>query len=163
MLEIKNLNKYYNKNKRNELHVLKDISIVLPNSGLISIVGESGSGKTTLLQAIGGLDSYKGSISYDGKSYKGYNLDLYRQDNIGIIFQNYLLFEDLTIYENLAICLRIIGIKDKDEVDKRISYVLEQVGMFKMRKKLAKNLSGGQQQRVSIARALIKNTKILLA
>lgn len=163
MLEIKNLNKYYNKNKRNELHVLKDISIVLPNSGLISIVGESGSGKTTLLQAIGGLDSYKGSISYDGKSYKGYNLDLYRQDNIGIIFQNYLLFEDLTIYENLAICLRVIGIKDKDEVDKRISYVLEQVGMFKMRKKLAKNLSGGQQQRVSIARALIKNTKILLA
>ena len=160
MLKINNLNKYYNKNK---LHVLKDITMSLPEKGLISIVGESGSGKTTLLHSIGGLDKYEGEILYNGNSYKGDKLDLYRQDNIGVIFQNYLLFEDLTVYENLAVCLRIIGIKDKEEVNKRIEYVLKQVGMYKQRKKLAKNLSGGQQQRISIARALIKNTKILLA
>ncbi len=159
MIEIKNLNKYYNKT----LHVLKDINISLPDTGLISIVGESGSGKTTLLHAIGGIDKYEGEINYNGKTYKGYNLDLFRQNNIGFIFQNYLLFEDLTIYENLEFCLRVIGIKDKEEVNKRIEYVLKQVGMFKYRKKLARNLSGGQQQRVSIARALIKNTKIVLA
>lgn len=163
MLKINNLNKYYNKNKKTKLHILKDITMSLPEKGLISIVGESGSGKTTLLHSIGGLDKYEGEILYNGNSYKGDKLDLYRQDNIGVIFQNYLLFEDLTVYENLVICLRIIGIKDKEEVNKRIEYVLKQVGMYKQRKKLAKNLSGGQQQRISIARALIKNTKILLA
>ena len=163
MLKINNLNKYYNKNKKTKLHILKDITMSLPEKGLISIVGESGSGKTTLLHSIGGLDKYEGEILYNGNSYKGDKLDLYRQDNIGVIFQNYLLFEDLTVYENLVICLRVIGIKDKEEVNKRIEYVLKQVGMYKQRKKLAKNLSGGQQQRISIARALIKNTKILLA
>lgn len=163
MLKINNLDKYYNKNKKTKLHVLKDITMSLPEKGLISIVGESGSGKTTLLHSIGGLDKYEGEILYNGNSYKGDKLDLYRQDNIGVIFQNYLLFEDLTVYENLVVCLRIIGIKDKEEVNKRIEYVLKQVGMYKQRKKLAKNLSGGQQQRISIARALIKNTKILLA
>ena len=158
MLDLKNVDKYYG-----NLHVLKDVSLSLEDNGLISIVGESGCGKTTLLHTIGGLDSYAGTITYNGKTYKGLALDLYRQDNIGFIFQNYLLFEELTVYENLAICLRTIGIKDKEEVDKRISYVLKQVGMFKQRKKLAKNLSGGQMQRVSIARALVKNTKIILA
>ena len=163
MLKIVNLNKYFNKHKRNQIHVLKDINLDLPASGLISIVGESGSGKTTLLHSIGGLDKYEGEILYNNNIYKGEKLDLFRQDNIGVIFQNYLLFENLTVYENLEICLRIIGIKDKQEVDKRIEYVLNQVGMYKFRKKLAKNLSGGQQQRVSISRALIKKTKILLA
>lgn len=163
MLKIVNLNKYFNKHKKNQIHVLKDINLDLPDNGLISIVGESGSGKTTLLHSIGGLDKYEGEILYNNSLYKGEKLDLFRQDNIGVIFQNYLLFENLTVYENLEICLRIIGIKDKQEVDKRIEYVLNQVGMYKFRKKLAKNLSGGQQQRVSIARALIKKTKILLA
>ena len=163
MLKITNLNKYYNKSSHNKLQVLKDINIDLPDKGLISIVGESGSGKTTLLHAIGGLDRYEGEILYNGKSYHGEALDIYRQENIGVIFQNYLLFEELSVYENLALALRIIGIKDKEEVDKRIEYVLKQVGMFKQRKKPAKNLSGGQQQRVAIARALLKKTKILLA
>ena len=159
MIELKHINKTYDK----KVSVLNDINLTLPDVGLISIVGESGSGKTTLLHILGGLDKYDGEVFYNGVKYNSHQLDIYRQDGIGIIFQNYLLFENLTVYDNLAICLKIIGITDKEEVDKRITYVLNQVGMFKMRKKLAKNLSGGQQQRISIARALIKETKVLLA
>ena len=78
MLDLKNVDKYYG-----NLHVLKDVSLSLPTNGLISIVGESGCGKTTLLHTIGGLDSYAGTITYNGKTYKGLALDLFRQDNIG--------------------------------------------------------------------------------
>ena len=163
MIKALNLTKVYNKNKKNALEVLKGVNLDLPNTGLISLLGRSGSGKSTLLHILGGLDNYNGTIEYDGKTYKGYNLDLYRQENIGIIFQNYLLFPDLTVIENLKICLNIIGIVDEKEVEARIEYVLKKVGMYKKRKKLAKNLSGGEQQRISIARALIKNAKIILA
>lgn len=163
MIKALNLTKVYNKNKKNALEVLKGVNLDLPNTGLISLLGRSGSGKSTLLHILGGLDNYSGTIEYDGKTYKGYNLDLYRQENIGIIFQNYLLFPDLTVIENLKICLNIIGIVDEEEVEARIEYVLKKVGMYKKRKKLAKNLSGGEQQRISIARALIKNAKIILA
>lgn len=163
MIKALNLTKVYNKNKKNALEVLKGVNLDLPNTGLISLLGRSGSGKSTLLHILGGLDNYSGTIEYDDKTYKGYNLDLYRQENIGIIFQNYLLFPDLTVIENLKICLNIIGIVDEEEVEARIEYVLKKVGMYKKRKKLAKNLSGGEQQRISIARALIKNAKIILA
>ena len=163
MLEIKNVNKIFNENKKNELHVLNDINLELDDIGLVSVVGESGSGKSTLLHLIGGLDSYNGVISYDNKIYKADDLDLFRQNNIGFIFQNYLLFPNLTVYENLDYCLNALGVLDKEEKEKRIKYVLLELGIYKLRKKLAKNLSGGEQQRVSIARALIKKTKIILA
>ena len=90
-------------------------------------------------------------------------IDLYRNKNIGYVFQNYNLIQEETVYENLRIALEIIGIKDKAEVDKRIEYALNKVGMYKYRKKQALALSGGQQQRVSIARALVKKCKVIIA
>jgi len=166
MIKITNLNKFYNKGKNNQIHVINDTNLVLPEKGLISFLGTSGSGKTTLLNVIGGLDKANGVIEYDGMVVKNYNvgkIDKYRKSNIGYIFQNYNLLPNETVYNNLAISLEMIGIYDKEEIDKRIEYTLKAVGMFKYRKKMAYALSGGQQQRVSIARALVKNAKVIIA
>lgn len=160
MLEVKNLNKYYNKGKRNEIHVINDTSLAFPKTGLITLFGPSGCGKTTLLNVIGGLDDASGDIIVDNEKI---NIEKYRRENIGYIFQSYNLINDLTVYENLSLALSVNNIENKEEVDKRIVYALKAVGMFKYRKKLASELSGGQQQRVSIARALVKKCKIIIA
>ncbi len=160
MLEVKNLNKYYNKGKRNEIHVINDTSLEFPNTGLITLFGPSGCGKTTLLNVIGGLDDASGDIIVDNEKV---NIEKYRRENIGYIFQSYNLINDLTVYENLSLALSVNNIENKEEVDKRIVYALKAVGMFKYRKKLASELSGGQQQRISIARALVKKCKIIIA
>lgn len=166
MIKIENLNKYYNKGKGNEIHVINDVSLELPNTGLISFLGPSGSGKTTLLNVIGGLDKAKGNIQYDDLTmdkYSMHKIDKFRSKEIGYVFQNYNLLLEETVYSNLEIALEMIGIYDKEEQGKRIEYTLKAVGMYKYRKKRAYALSGGQQQRVSIARALVKKTKIIIA
>lgn len=166
MIKLNNINKYFYKGKENEIHVISNTSLELPNNGLISFLGSSGSGKTTLLNVIGGLDKATGDFQYDDikiKNYNMHNVDLYRNKNIGYVFQNYNLILEETVYDNLKIALEIIGIKNPEEVNKRIEYALKSVGMFKYRKKQALALSGGQQQRVSIARALVKQCKIIIA
>lgn len=166
MIKITNLNKYYNKNKSNEIHVIDNTSLELPNTGLITFLGHSGSGKTTLLNVVGGLDKATGQIDYDGVSFNKYSvskIDKFRSRNIGYVFQNYNLLLNETVYDNLRIALDLIGVSNLEEQKKRIEYTLKSVGMFKFRKKLASNLSGGQQQRVSIARALVKKSKIIIA
>lgn len=166
MIKIQNLNKYYNKGKDNEIHVINDVSIELPSEGFISFFGPSGSGKTTLLNVIGGLDKAKGIITYDdftNENYQMSKVDRFRGKEIGYVFQNYNLLLEETVYDNLAIALDLMGVYDKEEVDKRIIYTLKAVGMYKYRKKRTYALSGGQQQRVSIARALVKNCKIIIA
>ncbi len=166
MIKIKDLNKFYNKGKNNEIHVINEATFELPTTGLVSFLGPSGSGKTTLLNVIGGLDKAKGSINYDGlelENYKMRKVDQFRRNEIGYVFQNYNLLLEETVYSNLAIALEMIGIFDKEEQDKRIEYTLKAVGMYKYRKKRAYALSGGQQQRVSIARALVKRAKIIIA
>lgn len=166
MIKVDNLNKYYFKGKDNELHVINNTSLELPSSGLISLVGKSGSGKTTLLNVIGGLDKAKGTITYDDIVVKNYDMnkiDKYRKDNIGYIFQSYNLLPNETVYDNLRIALELVDITDPKEIDKRIEYTLKRVGMFKYRKKQTFALSGGQQQRISIARALAKGSKIIIA
>ena len=89
-------------------------------------------------------------------------IDKYRNENIGYVFQGYNLLLDETVFDNLKIALELIDIYDKNEVQCRIEYALKSVGMYKYRKKKARNLSGGQQQRVAIARALIKQCKIIM-
>ena len=166
MIKIEHLNKYYNKGKSNEIHVINDTNLELPNIGLITFLGESGSGKTTLLNVIGGLDKATGTIEYDDIKFDKYQMnkiDKYRNEHIGYVFQNYNLINDISVYDNLKIALEAIDIIDKQEVDKRIEYALKAVGLYKYKKKQADNLSGGQMQRVSIARALIKNSKIIIA
>ena len=167
MIKVSHLKKTYYKGQHNEIKVINDTSLELPDHGLISFLGQSGSGKTTLLNVLGGLDkSDSGSIAYDNLSFDKYKMakiDEFRSENIGYVFQNYLLIENLSIYDNLRLALNIIDINDEEEANKRIKHALNAVGLYKFRKKLASALSGGQQQRVSIARALVKNSKIIIA
>ncbi|MGI6360660.1 MAG: ATP-binding cassette domain-containing protein [Acholeplasmatales bacterium] len=166
MIKARNLNKYFFKNKKNEIHVINNVSLDLPEKGLIALFGPSGGGKTTLLNVIAGLDKAKGSLSYDDVDYSNYNMrkwDKMRTHDIGYIFQNYLLVEELSVYENIRMTLEMVGIKDKEQIDKRIAYVLTSVGLEKYERRRAGQLSGGQQQRVAIARALAKNPKVIIA
>ena len=133
----------------------------------VAIVGHTGCGKTTLLNVIGGLDKVdKGSIYINGKKITGKtagSVDKIRNLNIGYIFQNYNLIDSMTVFDNVAMVLKMIGIKDKQEIKEKVEYALELVGMYRYRKRFAEMLSGGERQRVGIARAIVKNPSIIIA
>ncbi len=167
MIKVSNLNKYFNKGRSNEIHVINNVSLELPDNGFITILGKSGSGKTTLLNVIGGLDDFHdGTITYEDlkfDKYKMNDIDKYRSKNIGYIFQNYLVMSDETVFENVDTSLKLAGIQDKAERKKRTNEALKAVGMTKYRRKAANSLSGGQKQRIGIARAIAKLPKIIIA
>ena len=166
MIKITNLNKYFYRNRDNEIHVINDSTIEFPETGLVTLLGESGSGKTTLLNVIGGLDDFeKGEIEIDGnviRKYQSKKIDKIRNEKIGYIFQNFLLLKQKTVYENLQLVLNMYDLDNKS-IDERITYVLKSVGKLKYKKKKVSELSGGQQQWVAIARALIKAPSLILA
>lgn len=164
MIKINNLLKIYNKNKINKIRAIDDITLSLPEKGLVAIFGKSGSGKTTLMNALGGLDKFNGGkIVADGNVYTHSVDDKYRIENIGYIFQNYLLDDKLNVYENVAQGIKVLGIKDENMIFDRVMTALENVGMRKYYRRKINTLSGGQQQRVAIARAIVKGAKIILA
>jgi len=167
MIKVKHLHKYFYYKKRNQIHVLNDITLDFPEKGLIVLLGASGSGKTTLLNVLSGLDSvHDGEIIFENNVIKKYDpkkWDLIRNEKIGYVFQNYYLLPQLSVYENIALVLRMIGINDPKVIDERVTYILKAVNMYPYRKKRALQLSGGQQQRVAIARALVKNPSLVIA
>ena len=167
MIRINNVDKYFNKYKKNEIHVINNTSLRLEDTGLVALLGPSGSGKTTLLNVIGGLDNIRsGNIYINDDKISGFfqgPIDRIRNLNIGYIFQDYKLIDNMSVYDNVSIVLKMIGIKDKKEIEKRVVYVLDKVGMLRYKKRPCGMLSGGERQRVGIARALVKNPKIILA
>ena len=164
MIKLTRTNKFYNRGKVNQIHVINNIDLELPDSGMVAIYGRSGCGKTTLLNAIGGLDSIdSGVITVFGKDIGREDTDYIRNKYIGYIFQNYNLCKDQTVYENVANALRLCGMTDEAEIRERVFAALSNVGMDKFFKRLPDALSGGQQQRVAIARAIVKNPAIILA
>ena len=166
MIKATNLNKYFFRRKKNEIHVINEVSLELPDKGLIALFGPSGGGKTTLLNVLGGLDRADGKIEFFGNEFNHYSMrkwDKIRTYDIGYVFQNYLLVEELSVYENIKLTLDMIGMTDKEMIDSRIEYVLEAVGLKNYKRRRASQLSGGQQQRVAIARALAKNPKVIIA
>ena len=167
MIKIEKANKYFNKGKRNQIHVINNTTLEFGKTGLVALLGHSGSGKTTLLNSIGGLDKInKGKIYVNGQKItrrSSHKVDKIRNLNIGYIFQDYKLLDNMTVFENIAIVLKMIGIKDKNEIKKRVDYVLESVDMYRYRNRLASMLSGGERQRVGIARAIVKNPNIIIA
>lgn len=167
MIEIKNLHKFFNKHKKNELHVINDVSLKLPQKGLVALLGPSGSGKTTMLNLIGGLDKQsKGKVLINGNKISKRSFlkrDKLRTLNIGYIFQDYKLIDDDSVFDNVALSLKLLGVKNKKEIKRRVEFILEKVDMFRYRYRPAGMLSGGERQRVGIARALVKDPDIILA
>lgn len=163
MIKINIKNKTY-RIKKHKLVALEDINFETSNNGLICILGPSGSGKTTLMNIIGALDSdFQGDVVINNKSLKQAkkkDLDSYRKNTIGFIFQQFNLLNKFTVYDNVALALTLSNVKNKKS---RINRLLKSVEMEEYAKRRVNVLSGGQKQRVAIARALANNPDIILA
>lgn len=158
-LEVKGLKKSYGEGG-SYIQVLKGIDLSVEKGLMCVIQGTSGSGKSTMLNCIGGLDTAdSGSIKISGKEIVGLKNNLlseYRRESLGFIFQFYNLVPNLTARENIRVCEYL----SDDPMD--IDELLEVLGLTEHQNKFPSQLSGGQQQRCAIARALIKNPKLLL-
>jgi len=158
-LEIKDVKKSYGQDG-SFVQVLKGVNTGVERGQMCVIQGTSGSGKSTLLNCIGGLDVMdSGSIKVDGTEVfglKGDALANYRRDNLGFIFQFYNLVPNLTVKENIQVCEYLT------QNPLNIDELLETLGLTEHQNKMPSQLSGGQQQRCAIARALVKNPKLLL-
>ena len=158
-IETKDLKKSYGEGG-SFAQVLKGVNIKVEKGEMCVIQGTSGSGKSTLLNCIGGLDDIdSGSVSVAGiliEGMKGERLSDYRRDNLGFIFQFYNLIPNLTVKENIEVCRHLTN----DPLD--MDELLDVLGLTEHQNKFPSQLSGGQQQRCAIARALIKNPKLLL-
>ncbi len=166
MLTVKDLNKSYTSGKV-EFRALKNINLGFANNDFAAIVGPSGSGKTTLLNCLGCIDRPdSGNIFLNNEELTGQRdafLTIYRRNYFGFIFQTYNLIPVLNVYENIEMPLKLLKNITDDEIRRKIDSMLTKVGLIGLEKRHPSELSGGQQQRVSIARALIKNPKIVFA
>lgn len=167
MIKLVNVYKYFNRGKKNEVKAIDNTSLDLPDKGIVTLLGPSGCGKTTLLNSIGGLSRInKGSIYIDGEriTKRSVNkIDRIRSLKIGYIFQNFNLLDDETVFDNVSLVLKINGLKDKEEIKKRVNFCLESLGIYRYRNRYASMLSGGERQRVAIARAIVKDPEVIIA
>lgn len=158
-LEVNDLCKSYGEGG-SYTQVLKNVSLEVQQGDMCVIQGTSGSGKSTLLNCIGGLDTVdSGSIVVNGKELVGLNakqLSDYRREELGFVFQFYDLVPDLTVQENIQVCQYLT----RSPLD--LGELLQVLGLTEHKNKFPAQLSGGQQQRCAIARALIKNPRLLL-
>lgn len=165
-LSIKNVNKFYKLGNKEKFQALSNINLDFTKGELVSVVGESGSGKSTLMNLIGGLDSdFSGDIEVYGTNLQGLKdkqLDKYRKNKVGFVFQSFNLIPHLSILDNVTISLTLSGVSEHEKV-KKATMMLEKVGLGNQLKKKPNQLSGGQKQRVAIARALINDPDIILA
>ncbi len=162
-LSIKNITKQY-KNAGNEFAALDDLSVDVVSGEFLSVLGPSGCGKTTLLRIIAGLLAPdNGRILLDGRDITNASPS---DRSLGIVFQNYALFENMTVFDNVAYAARLKAKREKsataDEVKERALELLSELGIAELAKKYPASLSGGQMQRVAIARTLILNPEIML-
>ncbi len=165
ILRVNNVEKYYG-NKSSLTKALDNISFTVEKGEFVAIMGASGSGKTTLLNVISTIDKVtSGHIIIgddDITKLKGNNLNKFRREELGFIFQDFNLLDTLTAYENISLALSIQNIK-VDEIDKRIKKVAKDLDIESILNKYPYEISGGQKQRVASARAIITNPKIILA
>lgn len=149
MLEVKNLCKEFNNRP-----ILKDISFTLKDGEIMTIVGPSGAGKTTLLRIIAGLETKdSGEILIDGKPYD--------PGKVGVVFQDFNLFPNLNVLQNITLAPTMVLKESKEEADQNAKKLLDQLQMNGREKQSPYQLSGGQKQRVAIARALAMKPRIL--
>ena len=161
MIEFKNVSKTYD----NGTNALRDVSITINDGEFVFVVGASGAGKSTFLKII-----MREQVPNSGTVIiNNYNLNKIKKRDIpkfrrtmGIVFQDFRLIPNMTVYDNVAFAMRVIGAKEK-EIRKRVPYVLSLVGLTSKARQLPAHLSGGEQQRVALARALVNNAGIIIA
>ncbi|WP_339918088.1 ABC transporter ATP-binding protein [Yeosuana marina] len=165
MIKLKNLTKVY-RTEELESTALNQISFEINQGEFVSIMGPSGCGKSTLLNILGMLDKPEsGSYEFLGKEIAQYNekqRSEIRKKNIGFIFQNFNLIDELTVFENIELPL-IYNKISASERKKRVDDIIEKIGIAHRSNHYPQQLSGGQQQRVAVARALITNPSLILA
>ncbi len=161
MIYIRKLKKKYG-----EELILKDINLDLPRYGLVAICGPSGCGKTTLLNCLSGLLPFEGDIEIDSKhlsSMSEKKMNKFRIRNIGFIFQDFKLFENENVINNILFPLETISNLPKETKIRKCQNLLKLVGLINKEKQIVNKLSGGEKQRVAIARSLVNNPKVILA
>ena len=165
ILKLSKVEKYYG-NKSSLTKAIDNLSFDVSKGEFVAIMGASGSGKTTLLNCISTIDKVtSGHIFVAGKDVtklKGNNLNKFRREELGFIFQDFNLLDTLTAYENIALALSIQNVSAK-EIDTRIKKVAKELDITNILNKYPYQMSGGQKQRVACARAIITNPKLLLA
>lgn len=165
ILKIEQIEKYYG-NRSNLTKAIDNLSLSVEEGEFLAIMGASGSGKTTLLNCISTIDRVtSGHIYVDGKDItklKGNELNRFRREQLGFIFQDFNLLDTLTAYENIALALSIQHIPAK-QIDERVKEMAKELGIEEVLNKYPYQMSGGQKQRVASARALITNPKLVLA
>ena len=165
ILKLSKVEKYYG-NKSSLTKAIDNLSFDVSKGEFVAIMGASGSGKTTLLNCISTIDKVtSGHIFVAGKDVtklKGNNLNKFRREELGFIFQDFNLLDTLTAYENIALALSIQNVSAK-EIDTRIKKVAKELDITNILNKYPYQMSGGQKQRVACARAIITGPKLLLA
>lgn len=159
MLKVNNLEKSYGK-----LKVLDKVSLDVEKNDVISIIGPSGSGKSTFLRCLNLLEKPNGGeIFFEGKKINDSSVDInILREEIGMVFQNFNLFSNMNIIENLTLAPVMRNKMSKSEANEKARELLDRIGLLEKEKVYPANLSGGQKQRVAIARALMMNPKLML-
>ena len=161
MLKLDHVSKIY----PNGTHALRDVSLTVQDGEFLFVVGPSGSGKSTILKLLTGeVEPTQGEIQVNGFDVsKIRQKDIpYLRRTIGVVFQDFRLIENMTVYENVAFAMRVIGARER-EIRERVPYVLELVGLETKTRRHPGELSGGEQQRLAIARALVNNPSTIIA
>ena len=165
MIKIENIYKTYNLGKSNAFTALKGVNLTIDDGEMVAIIGKSGAGKSTLMHILGCIDDFeKGTYMLGDRDVTKLNENkrsAIRNEEIGIVLQDFALIEEYSSIENVMIPLYFS--KDKSRKKDRAKKALERVGIADLADKKVSKLSGGQKQRVAIARAIVNNPKILLA
>ena len=165
ILKIENIEKYYG-SRSSLTKAIDNLSLDVEKGEFVAIMGSSGSGKTTLLNVVSTIDRVTSGHIYIGgidiTKLKGNELNKFRREELGFIFQDFNLLDTLTAYENIALALSIQNVSVK-EIDVRINKVAEELDIKSVLSKYPYQMSGGQKQRVASARAIITNPKLVLA
>ena len=162
MVSLSNVRMRYPGTKKD---VLRDLDLTIKDGEFLFLVGPSGSGKSTIIKLLTGeVKASGGKIrvnDFDLRTIKRRHLPRLRR-TLGVIFQDFRLIDDMTVYENVAFAMRVVGAPNR-EIRKRVPYVLDLVGLTDCKNRLPKELSGGEQQRVAIARALVNSPGLIIA